>query len=174
MLSSNGISFSCWIYIKLKNFSSGWIIAKLFLQWIIWPCVVMPRESPPTFWLWQLSDCFVNVNSFSCWSGPRSVIWPIKKIKQIYSSAVQIFAICFVIFFLAESQLKVDQCLFSGKVLLCQSTFSVLLVHATIHLQKIGPFLQLSFQLFLHIFQDQTNSAHLLFCPRLAGAKLVF
>ena len=41
MLSSNGICFSCWIYIKLKNFSSGWIIAKLILQWVVRPCVVM-------------------------------------------------------------------------------------------------------------------------------------
>ena len=71
--------------------------------------------------------------------------------------------------FWAESQLKVDQCLFSGKVLLFQSTFFVLLVDATIHLQKIGPFLQLSFQLFLHIFPNQTNS----FRPQLVRARLV-
>ena len=69
--------------------------------------------------------------------------------------------------FWVESQLKVDQCLFSGKVLLCQSTFFVLLVHATIHLQKIVPFLLLSFQLFLH------NPTQCLNRPQLVGARLV-
>ena len=69
--------------------------------------------------------------------------------------------------FWVESQLKVDQCLFSGKVLLCQSTFSVLLVHATIHLQKIVPFLLLSFQLFPHIFQELQDR------PQLVRARLV-
>ena len=64
MLSSNGICFSCWIYIKLKNFSSGWIIAKLILQWVVRPCVVMPGKSETTFWFWKFSDCFVDVNSF--------------------------------------------------------------------------------------------------------------
>ena len=69
--------------------------------------------------------------------------------------------------FWVESQLKVDQCLFSGKVLLFQSTFFVLLVHATIHLQKIVPFLLLSFQLFPHIFQELQDR------PQLVGARLV-
>ena len=69
--------------------------------------------------------------------------------------------------FWVESQLKVDQCLFSGKVLLFQSTFFVLLVHATIHLQKIVPFLLLSFQLFPHIFQELPDR------PQLVGARLV-
>ena len=69
--------------------------------------------------------------------------------------------------FWVELQLKVDQCLFSGKVLLFQSTFFVLLVHATIHLQKIVPFLLLSFQLFLH------NPTQCLNRPQLVRARLV-
>ena len=99
MLSSNGICFSCWIYIKLKNFSSGWIIAKLILQWVVRPCVVMPGKSETTFWFWKFPDCFMHIDTFSCWSGLRSVIWSIKKIKKIHSCSVQIFSICFVISF---------------------------------------------------------------------------
>ena len=63
MLSSNGICFSCWIYIKLKNFSSRWIISQLLFQWIIWPCVIMPRKSETAFWFRQLAYCFVDVNT---------------------------------------------------------------------------------------------------------------
>ena len=92
MLRSNSISFSTGLHIIFQDFSSCRIISQLFFQWIIWPSVIMPRESPSFFWFWKFSDCFVNVNFFSFLLGslcspsnrvsPRGIVKSIKHIAK--------------------------------------------------------------------------------------------